>query len=65
MTTSVKQMMEAANAVVQKITPAEARDMMAKGNTMIIDVRDAPGGGEERQDCSRRAPLAWNVRVSR
>ena len=26
MTTSVKQMMEAANAVVQKITPAEARD---------------------------------------
>ena len=42
MTTSVKQMMEAANAVVQKITPAEARDMMAKGNAMVIDVRDAP-----------------------
>ena len=42
MPTSVKQMMEAANAVVQKITPAEARDMMAKGNAMVIDVRDAP-----------------------
>jgi rhodanese-related sulfurtransferase len=42
MPTSVKQMMEAANAVVQKITLAEARDMMAKGNTLVVDVRDAP-----------------------
>ena len=42
MTTSVKQMMEAANAVVPKITPAEAREMIAKGNTLVLDVRDAP-----------------------
>ena len=42
MPTSVKQMMEAANAVVQKITPAEAREMIAKGNTLVVDVRDAP-----------------------
>jgi rhodanese-related sulfurtransferase len=42
MPTSVKQMMEAANAVVPKITPAEARDMMAKGNMLVVDVRDAP-----------------------
>jgi rhodanese-related sulfurtransferase len=42
MPTSVKQLMEAANAVVPKITPAEAREMMAKGNTLVVDVRDAP-----------------------
>jgi rhodanese-related sulfurtransferase len=42
MPTSVTQMMEAANAVVPKITPAEAREMMAKGNTLVVDVRDAP-----------------------
>lgn len=35
-------MMEAANAMVPKITPAEAREMIAKGNTLVIDVRDAP-----------------------
>ncbi|MBU8875226.1 rhodanese-like domain-containing protein [Reyranella sp. MMS21-HV4-11] len=40
MPTSVKQMMEAANAVVPKITPAEAKDMIAKGNTLVVDVRD-------------------------
>jgi rhodanese-related sulfurtransferase len=39
---SVKQMMEAANAVVPKVTPAEAREMIAKGNTLVVDVRDAP-----------------------
>ena len=42
MTTSVKQLLEAANAVVPKVTPAQAREMMAKGNTLVVDVRDAP-----------------------
>jgi rhodanese-related sulfurtransferase len=42
MALSVKQMMEAANAVVPKITPAQAREMVAKGNTLVLDVRDAP-----------------------
>ena len=42
MPTSVKQMMEAANAVVPKITPAEAGEMMTKSNTLVVDVRDAP-----------------------
>jgi rhodanese-related sulfurtransferase len=41
MTTSVKQMMEEANAAVPKITPARAREMIAKGNTLIVDVREA------------------------
>ena len=42
MALSVKQMMEAANAVVPKITPGEAREMIGKGNTLVVDVRDAP-----------------------
>jgi rhodanese-related sulfurtransferase len=42
MATSVKHMLEAANAVVPKISPKEARDMMAKGDALVVDVRDAP-----------------------
>jgi len=41
MATNVKQMMEEANAAVPKITPAQAREMIAKGNTLIVDVREA------------------------
>ena len=39
---SIKQMMEAANAAVPRITPAQAREMITKGNTLVVDVRDAP-----------------------
>ncbi len=42
MATSVKQMMEAANAAVPRITPTQAKEMIAKGNTLLVDVRDAP-----------------------
>ncbi|MDN4999421.1 rhodanese-like domain-containing protein [Bradyrhizobium sp. GCM10027634] len=42
MTISVKQMLEAANAAVPKITPAEAKEMIGKGNVLVLDVRDAP-----------------------
>jgi rhodanese-related sulfurtransferase len=42
MPANVKQMMEAANAAVPRVTPAEAKAMIAKGNTVVIDVRDAP-----------------------
>jgi rhodanese-related sulfurtransferase len=28
--------------VVPKVTPAQAREMMAKGDTLVLDVRDAP-----------------------
>jgi len=42
MATTVKQMLEAANAAVPRITPPQAREMMAKGNALVIDVRDAP-----------------------
>jgi rhodanese-related sulfurtransferase len=40
MATSVKQMMEAANAAVPRITPAQATEMIAKGGTLVVDVRD-------------------------
>jgi rhodanese-related sulfurtransferase len=39
---SIKQMMEAANAAVPRITPAQAREMITKGNALVVDVRDAP-----------------------
>ena len=41
MTTNLKEMMDAANAAVPRITPAQAQDMIAQGNTLIVDVRDA------------------------
>jgi rhodanese-related sulfurtransferase len=58
MTTSVKQMMEAANAAVPKITPAQARDMIGKGNTLVVDVRDAP-------EVEKSGKIAGAVNVSR
>jgi predicted sulfurtransferase len=42
MTSSVKQMLEAANAAVSRITPEQARELIGKGNTLVVDVRDAP-----------------------
>jgi rhodanese-related sulfurtransferase len=40
MPTSVKQMLEAANAAVPRVTADQAREMIAKGNTLVVDVRD-------------------------
>lgn len=40
MATSVKAMMEAANASVPRITPAQAKEMIAKGDAVVLDVRD-------------------------
>jgi len=58
MATSVKQMMEAANAAVTRITLAEAREMIAKGNTLVVDVRDAP-------EVEKSGKVAGAVHVSR
>jgi rhodanese-related sulfurtransferase len=58
MATSVKQMMEAANAAVPRITPKQAREMMAKGNTLVIDVRDAP-------EVEKSGKVAGAIHVSR
>ena len=58
MTTSVKQMLEAANAAVPKITPAQAKEMIANGNTLVVDVRDAP-------EVAASGKIAGAVHVSR
>jgi rhodanese-related sulfurtransferase len=40
MPTNVKEMMAAANAAVPRVTPAEAKRMMADENALVVDVRD-------------------------
>lgn len=42
MPASVKDMIEAANSAIPRISPDEAKAMMAKGDVLIVDVRDAP-----------------------
>jgi rhodanese-related sulfurtransferase len=42
MATSVKQMLEAANAAVPKVSSEQAAEMIKAGNALILDVRDAP-----------------------
>ena len=37
MVTSVRQMLETANAAVPKITPDQASDMIKKGNTLVVE----------------------------
>ena len=58
MTTNLKEMMDAANAAVPRITPAQARDMLAQGNTLIVDVRDA-------LEVEKSGKIAGAVNVSR
>ena len=55
---SVKQMLEAANSAVPRITPAQAREMMAKGDALLVDVRDAP-------ELESSGKIAGAVNVSR
>ena len=40
MPTSVKEMLAAANAAVPRVPPAEARELIGRGNVLIVDVRD-------------------------
>lgn len=42
MAKSAKDLVEAANAVVPRVSPAQAQELIAKGNTLVVDVRDAP-----------------------
>lgn len=58
MTTSLKQLMEAANAAVPRIAPADARQMIGKGNVLVVDVRDAP-------EVEQSGKVAGAVHVSR
>ncbi len=58
MATNVKQMIEAANAAVPRVTPAEAKEMIARGNTLVVDVRDAA-------EVANSGKVAGAVHVSR
>jgi rhodanese-related sulfurtransferase len=58
MATSVKQMLEAANAAVPRITAAQGRDMMAKGDALVVDVRDGT-------EVAQSGKVAGAVHVSR
>jgi rhodanese-related sulfurtransferase len=40
MPTTVKELLAAANAVVPKLGPEEARERMRRGDSLILDVRD-------------------------
>jgi rhodanese-related sulfurtransferase len=58
MALTLKQMMEAAHAAVPKITPDKAREMIGKGNALVVDVRDAP-------ELEKSGKVAGAVHVSR
>jgi rhodanese-related sulfurtransferase len=58
MATSVKQMLKTATAAVPRITSAQAREMMAKGNALVVDVRDAP-------EVEKSGKVAGAINVSR
>ena len=58
MATSVKQMLEAANAAVPRITPAQALEIIAEGAALVVDVRDAP-------EVEKSGKVAGAVHVSR
>ena len=42
MAKTAKDLVAAANEVVPKISPQQAQELIAKGNAVVVDVRDAP-----------------------
>lgn len=58
MATNVKTLMEAANAAVPRITPAEAKAMIAKGDVLVVDVRDTA-------EVEKSGKVAGSAHVSR
>ncbi|HEV2504076.1 MAG TPA: hypothetical protein VGV39_13445 [Mesorhizobium sp.] len=52
MPSSVKEMIAAANAVVPKITPDEARKLIVGENALVVDVRDAPEVGKSQHQAN-------------
>ena len=58
MSVTVKQMVEAADAVVPRITPAQAREILARGDVLVVDVRDA---GE----VAKEGKIAGAINISR
>ena len=58
MPTSVKQLLAAANEVVPRITPDEARKLMAESDALLVDVRDGT-------ELAKTGKLKGAVHVSR
>jgi rhodanese-related sulfurtransferase len=58
MVTGIKEMMDAANAAVPRITPEEAQMLITKGDVLVVDVRDPP-------ELAAGGKLAGAVNVSR
>ena len=58
MANSVKQLLEAANAAVPRVTPDQAREIVAKESAVIVDVRDAP-------EIEQSGKVAGAIHVSR
>ncbi len=58
MAITLKQMMDAANAAVPRINPARAHELIAQGNTLVVDVRDAA-------EVQQSGKVAGAVHVSR
>jgi rhodanese-related sulfurtransferase len=58
MATTLKQMIDAANAAVPRISPTQAREMIAQGNTLVVDVREPP-------EVEKSGKVAGAVNISR
>ncbi|MFZ0529423.1 MAG: rhodanese-like domain-containing protein [Propionicimonas sp.] len=58
MSTSVKQMVEAADAVVPRITPADAQQLISGDDALVLDLRDAP-------EVARDGKVAGALNISR
>ena len=54
----IREMIDAANAVVPCIAPQAAQDMMTKGDVLVVDVRDPP-------ELAASGKVAGAVNVSR
>ncbi len=58
MAIGVKELMEAANAAVPRIDPPRARELMAQGDTLVVDVRDSA-------EVDKTGMIAGAINVSR
>jgi rhodanese-related sulfurtransferase len=55
---TLQQMLTTAHAAVPRITPAQAREMMSQGNTIVLDVREA-------REIEQSGKIAGALNVSR
>jgi rhodanese-related sulfurtransferase len=58
MAVSLKQMMEAANAAVQRISPTQAQILIAEHDALVVDVRDP-------QELEVTGKIAGSINISR